>query len=141
MKKIAYMLACACMISSATLGAELNTQMKAYIDSLKAESLKNDENFKDFDAARGEVIFKTKNIGKDNQLLSCESCHGSDLTKSANNVFTNKTLEPLSPNANSSRLTDVKDVQKWLKRNFKDVYQREGTPLEKGDVLYYILSK
>ncbi|AGZ81351.1 DUF1924 domain-containing protein [Campylobacter fetus] len=141
MKKIAYMLACACMISSATLGAELNTQMKAYIDSLKAESLKNDENFKDFDAARGGVIFKTKNIGKDNQLLSCESCHGSDLTKSANNVFTNKTLEPLSPNANSSRLTDVKDVQKWLKRNFKDVYQREGTPLEKGDVLYYILSK
>ncbi|OCR90698.1 cytochrome C protein [Campylobacter fetus subsp. testudinum] len=141
MKKIAYMLACACMISSATFGAELNTQMKAYIDSLKAESLKNDENFKDFDAARGEVIFKTKNIGKDNQLLSCESCHGSDLTKSANNVFTNKTLEPLSPNANSSRLTDVKDVQKWLKRNFKDVYQREGTPLEKGDVLYYILSK
>ncbi|OCR86543.1 cytochrome C protein [Campylobacter fetus subsp. testudinum] len=141
MKKIAYMLACACMISSATLGAELNTQMKAYIDSLKAESLKNDENFKDFNAARGEVIFKTKNIGKDNQLLSCESCHGSDLTKSANNVFTNKTLEPLSPNANSSRLTDVKDVQKWLKRNFKDVYQREGTPLEKGDVLYYILSK
>ncbi|EAJ1232234.1 DUF1924 domain-containing protein [Campylobacter fetus] len=141
MKKIVYVLACACMMSGTAIGAELNTQMKAYIESLKAEILKNDRNFKDFDADRGEAIFKTKSIGKNGQNISCESCHGSDLTKSANNVFTNKILEPLSPNANSSRLTDVKDVQKWLKRNFKDVYQREGTALEKGDVLYYILSK
>ena len=57
------------------------------------------------------------------------------------NVFTNKLIEPLSPNKNSARLTNVKDVEKWLRRNFKDVYNREGTAQEKGDVLYYINSK
>ena len=57
------------------------------------------------------------------------------------NVFTNKSIEPLSPTKNTNRLTNVKDVEKWLKRNFKDVYNRVGTAQEKGDVLYYINSK
>lgn len=52
-----------------------------------------------------------------------------------------KKIEPLSTKANPSRLTDVKKVQKWLKRNFNDVYNRVGTAQEKGDVLVYILSK
>lgn len=42
MKKIVYALACACMMSGTSIGAELNTQMKAYIESLKAEILKNE---------------------------------------------------------------------------------------------------
>ena len=33
------------------------------------------------------------------------------------------------------------EVKKWLKRNFKDVFLREGTAEQKGDVLYYIMSK
>ncbi|RAZ53054.1 DUF1924 domain-containing protein, partial [Campylobacter hyointestinalis] len=31
--------------------------------------------------------------------------------------------------------------KKWLKRNFKDVYLREGTAIEKGDVLYYLIKQ
>jgi len=50
-------------------------------------------------------------------------------------------IEPLSPTTNPQRLTDVKEVTKWLRRNFKDVYNREGTATEKGDVLTYILNK
>jgi len=38
-------------------------------------------------------------------------------------------------------LTSVKEVEKWLRRNFNDVYNREGTAQEKGDVLLYIMSK
>jgi hypothetical protein len=63
------------------------------------------------------------------------------LTKSHENFFTAKTIEPLSPKANPKRLTDVKKIEKWLKRNFNDVYNREGTPKEKGDVITYIMSK
>ncbi|MDX3960423.1 DUF1924 domain-containing protein [Aliarcobacter skirrowii] len=32
-------------------------------------------------------------------------------------------------------------MEKWLNRNFNDVYNREGTALEKGDVITYIINK
>lgn len=75
------------------------------------------------------------------ELKSHVSCHTTNLRQNGKNSFTNKIIEPLSPNANKLRLTDVKDAQKWLKRNFNDVYIREGNAIEKGDVLYYINSK
>jgi N-dimethylarginine dimethylaminohydrolase len=57
------------------------------------------------------------------------------------NKHTNKVIEPLSPTTNPERLTEVKQVKKWLRRNFRDVYNREGTATEKGDVLTYIINK
>lgn len=118
-----------------------NPSMQGYINSLKVEAKKSNSNFTDFNAKRGELIFTSKHIGKRGKEISCVSCHGNNLTISSKNAFTNKTIDPLSPKANPQRLTDVADVQKWLKRNFNDVYKREGTAQEKGDVLYYIKSK
>ena len=112
-----------------------------YLASLKQEALKENPNFKAFDAKRGEEIFTSKHIGKKGKEISCTSCHGIDLNKSGENVFTAKTIEPLSPKANPKRFTDIAETEKWLKRNFNDVYNREGTALEKGDVLTYIISK
>lgn len=112
-----------------------------YLNSLKQEALKDNPNFKAFDAKRGEEIFTSKHIGKKGKEISCTSCHGTDLSKSGENVFTAKTIEPLSPKANPKRFTDVAETEKWLKRNFNDVYNREGTALEKGDVITYIISK
>ncbi|MCW1360902.1 DUF1924 domain-containing protein [Campylobacter jejuni] len=74
-------------------------------------------------------------------MISCQSCHNADLTKEATNIFTNKTIAPLAPSVNKNRLSDVKEVKKWLKRNFKDVYLREGSAIEKGDVLYYLIKQ
>ncbi|MGC6761826.1 DUF1924 domain-containing protein, partial [Escherichia coli] len=34
-----------------------------------------------------------------------------------------------------NRFTNKAEIEKWLKRNFNDVYNREGTALEKGDVI------
>jgi len=112
-----------------------------YLNSLKQEALKENPNFKAFDAKRGEEIFTSKHMGKKGKEISCTSCHGTDLSKSGENVFTAKTIEPLSPKANPKRFTDVAETEKWLKRNFNDVYNREGTALEKGDVITYIISK
>lgn len=137
MKKLSLACLCACLLSAASF----NAPMSEYIAELKSEALKLDPNFKDFDALRGEKIFAAKHIGKNSQELSCQSCHGNDLKKEATNFFTNKTIAPLSPSANPSRLSDVKEVKKWLKRNFKDVYLREGTAIEKGDVLYYLIKQ
>lgn len=112
-----------------------------YLSSLKQEALKENPNFKGFDVKRGEEIFTSKHIGKKGKEISCTSCHGMDLNKSGENIFTGKSIEPLSPKANPKRLSDVMETEKWLKRNFNDVYNREGTAVEKGDVLTYIISK
>jgi len=120
---------------------EFNADMKNYIQSLKVEAVKENPNFKDFSIKNGEQIFTSSHIGKKGVKISCTSCHNTDLSTVGKNHFTNKEIDPLSPNTNSKRLVDVKDVKKWLKRNFNDVYNRVGTAQEKGDVLYYINSK
>ena len=112
-----------------------------YLNSLKQEALKENPNFKAFDAKRGEEIFTSKHIGKKGKEIACTFCHGIDLNKSSENFFTGKVIEPLSPKANSKRFTDVNEIEKWMKRNFNDVYNREGTALEKGDVTTYIINK
>ena len=135
------MLASSLLCAVCAFGLELNAEMKAYIDELKKEAKEQNPSFVDFSAKNGEILFKTENIGKENKKLSCVSCHGSDLRQKAQNIFTGKDIDPLAPSVNKARLSDAKEVKKWLKRNFKDVFLREGTAEQKGDVLYYIMSK
>ena len=111
-----------------------------YLDSLKQQVLKENSSFKGFDAKRGEEIFTSKHIGKKGKEISCTTCHTSNLSNSGENTFTGKTIEPLSPKANPNRFTNKAEIEKWLKRNFNDVYNREGTALEKGDVITYIIN-
>ena len=112
-----------------------------FLESLKQEVLKTDSSFKSFDYKRGKEIFLSKPVGKKGELISCASCHGTDLNKANQNYFTGKTIEALSPKVNPKRFTDKAEIEKWLKRNFNDVYNREGTALEKGDVITYIINK
>ena len=137
MKILASSLLCAVC----AFGLELNAEMKAYIDELKKEAKDQNPSFVDFSAKNGEILFKTENIGKENKKLSFVSSHGNNLSQKAQNIFTGKDINPLAPSVNKARLSDVKEVKKWLKRNFKDVFLREGTAEQKGDVLYYIMSK
>lgn len=120
---------------------ELNPQMQEYMNSLKTEAKSADASFKAFDYARGEKIFTTEHVGKKGKLISCVSCHTANLSNNGRNEHTGKVIEPLSPHANPKRFTEVKEVKKWLRRNFNDVYVREGTAQEKGDVITYIINK
>ena len=112
-----------------------------YLSSLKQEVLQENPKFTGFDAKRGEEIFTSKHIGKKGKEIACTTCHTINLNNSGENTFTGKTIEPLSPKANPKRFTDVKEIEKWMKRNFNDVYNREGTALEKGDVTTYIINQ
>ena len=112
-----------------------------FLESLKQEVLKTDSSFKGFDYKRGEEIFLSKNVGKKGELISCASCHGTNLYEANQNYFTGKEIDALSPKVNPKRFPDKTEIEKWLKRNFNDVYNREGTPLEKGDVITYIINK
>ena len=118
-----------------------SSEVNSCLKTLNSEVLKQDPTFKGFDPNRGELIFTSKHIGKKGKEISCVSCHGNDLSNRGENFFTGKVIDPLSPSTNTERLSSLKSVKKWLRRNFKDVYNREGTAKEKGDVLAYISSK
>ncbi len=129
------------IISALVFNLGFSAVVDDYLNSLKQEVLQENPKFISFDAKRGEEIFTSKHIGKKGKEIACTTCHTINLNNSGENTFTGKTIEPLSPKANPKRFTDVKEIEKWMKRNFNDVYNREGTALEKGDVTTYIINK
>ena len=129
------------ILSALIQANNLNLQMQKYMDDLKTKAQKENPSFSGFDYKRGEKIFTTKHTGKKGKPISCVSCHTDDLTKNGENISTGKVIKPLSPSANSQRFTKVKNVKKWIRRNFKDVYGRVGTAQEKGDVIIYIINQ
>jgi cytochrome c peroxidase len=118
------------------IAAGLNAEMTKYVQSLEAQA-KKESGFKGFDVERGKKLFFETRPNDKSGPISCATCHTSDLTKSGKTLV-GKAIEPLAPSANTKRLTDVKETEKWLTRNFKQVYGREGTAREKGDVLTFI---
>lgn len=104
--------------------------------SFQSDAAESTQNFQGFSAARGEKFFKEKH-GND---WSCSSCHTDNPSVTGKHAKTEKPIEPLAPSANAERFTSPKKIEKWFKRNCNDVLDRACTPLEKGDVLAYLLS-
>lgn len=125
---------------TAHAASQFNEEMRIFMQGLEKQAKKEEPSFKGFNAEKGKEIFFKENKSEKHGKISCVTCHTSDLKQKGKNVSTGKVIEPLSPSADSSRLTNVKDVEKWLKRNFNQVYGREGTTIEKGNVLLFIKS-
>ena len=51
---------------------------------------------------------------------------------------TGKPIKPLAPSANPQRLTDLREINKWLLRNCKWTLGRECSAQEKGDFLTWL---
>ena len=85
------------------------------------------------DRLRGQKFF---NATASNDL-SCASCHGTSPAQPGKHASTGKSIAPLSPLVNPERFSDSAKVEKWFRRNCKDVLNRECTPLEKADVIAY----
>ncbi len=84
----------------------------------------------------GGQLFFSKKHGAD---WSCASCHGDLPIRSSRHASTGKMLDPLAPAFNPKSLTDSAKVDKWFKRNCKDVLARECTAGEKADVLAWLI--
>lgn len=87
-------------------------------------------------AERGRVFFTSPQGGE----WSCSSCHGKPPTRPGKHASTGKAIEPLAPAANALAFTDTAKVDKWFRRNCKDVLQRECSAAEKADVLAYLIA-
>mgnify|MGYP003596170669 CR=1 FL=1 len=131
MKKFFFIVVSVVYVWSATP----NRDVSAYMLSLKKEA-----NVEGFSIQRGEEIFFATQM-KNNQRISCTSCHTTNVRMSGENIKSGKKISPLAPSVNSHALTDVAEIKKWLRRNFNDVYGREGTALEKGHVLTFLLAQ
>jgi cytochrome c553 len=94
-----------------------------------------------FDAERGKKVWTKEIKSEGGEMLSCTTCHGADLSKDGKHHKTGKLIKPMAPSANAERFTDAKKIEKWFKRNCNDVWSRECTAQEKGDILKFLLSK
>lgn len=92
--------------------------------------------FTGFSVERGRALFTQRH----GQQWSCSTCHTSDPRAAGRHTVTGKAIQPLAPVANAARLTDPAKVDKWFRRNCKDVLTRECTATEKGDVVAYLIS-
>ena len=88
------------------------------------------------DAERGRQLFVTRQGGE----WSCASCHQNPPTTAGRHAGTGKAIEPLAPAFNPRRFSDEAKVEKWFRRNCKDVMERECTPGEKADVLAWLIT-
>lgn len=79
-------------------------------------------------------------VNKHGQEWSCASCHGESPTRNGRHANTGKVLEPLAPAFNAKSFTDTARVDKWFRRNCKDVLSRECSAAEKADVLSWLIS-
>ena len=87
-------------------------------------------------AQRGQQWFEAKHGGE----WSCASCHGAPPNRTGKHANTGKAIAPLAPAFNAKSLTDTQKINKWFRRNCKDVLSRECTAQEKADALAYWLS-
>ena len=87
-------------------------------------------------AERGRVFFTSRHGGE----WSCASCHHAPPTRPGQHAGTGKALAPLAPAFNPRAFTDTAKVDKWFRRNCKDVLQRECSAGEKADVMAYLTS-
>ncbi len=96
----------------------------------------------EFNNRAGEKLwhqsFRDKKSGK---KRSCTSCHTQNLRNPGKHVKTRKRIEPLSPAVNPKRLSDIRKIRKWFRRNCKWTLGRECTAQEKGNVLIYLQSQ
>lgn len=130
-------LAAALSGASAGLCAQDKTTPAALLQQLEAAARAGDARFAGFSAQRGAAFFADKH-GRD---LSCSTCHQADPRAVGRHASTGREIAPLAPSANPQRFTDAAKTAKWFKRNCNDVLGRACTPVEKGDLITWLLGK
>ena len=89
-------------------------------------------------AQRGRNLF-SEHFTASGRMPSCTSCHTEKPMTPGRHVVTSKEIAPLAPAANPERFTDAAKVEKWFRRNCKEVVGRECTAAEKADFIQFAM--
>lgn len=103
----------------------------------EATARKENPSFQGFQAAEGRRIYDAVHV-QDGAPVSCSTCHTAN-PRQRGLTPAGKVVEPLAPAANPDRFTNRHEVEKWFKRNCKQVMGRECTAAEKGHFLTFLL--
>jgi mono/diheme cytochrome c family protein len=87
-------------------------------------------------AQRGEAFFAQK-FGVSEKMPACAACHTEDPRRPGRHAVTGKEIKPMASVANAERFTDPAKVEKWFRRNCKEVVGRDCTPAEKADFVLF----
>lgn len=107
------------------------------LQALTVEARQSESGFS-LSAARGEHLFR--HAFKQGEAEACTTCHTQDARNAGQHMRTHKVIEPLAPASNPQRFTDRANVEKWFKRNCKEVLSRTCTSAEKADFVAYMLT-
>jgi hypothetical protein len=104
------------------------------------QARKENPAFKEFSAANGRRFYAAVAKHSSGKAISCASCHSADPKGAWRHERTGKEIAALAPAANKERISDAANVEKWFKRNCRDVLERECSAQEKGDFIAFLLS-
>ncbi len=127
------------MLAGSVNQAALATTPDELLKEYEASAKKANKSFKEFSAEAGKKFFLAEMTNKKGETVSCATCHTQD-PKQKGKTRAGKAIEPMAPSVNKERFTDKAKVEKWFKRNCKDVYERECTAQEKGDFIAFMKS-
>ncbi|THF65078.1 DUF1924 domain-containing protein [Pseudothauera rhizosphaerae] len=110
------------------------------LDRYAAQARAEDPGFAGFSALRGEQFHHRDFSGGKPDTPSCATCHGDDPVQPGR-TRTGKAIEPMALSASPARYGDEAKVEKWFRRNCREVLGRECSAVEKGDWLSYVRTR
>jgi hypothetical protein len=120
-----------------------------------------DPAFAGFSAERGRELYMKQHPVEGNGMLSCASCHHADPTKATqahvdqipcrachilfsgqpeSHRPTRREIPPFAPAVNPYRFTNEWKVEHWFDFNCRLLLKRACTPVEKGDLITWLLT-
>ncbi|HFB98603.1 MAG TPA: DUF1924 domain-containing protein [Bryobacterales bacterium] len=93
-----------------------------------------------FSAERGRAFFLARHGGGKPATPSCTTCH-TDSPLKPGKTRTGKVIQPMALSKTPDRYSDPEKVEKWFRRNCRSVLGRECTPVEKGDVITFMIGQ
>jgi hypothetical protein len=131
------------LIAAVTLSTCVAAQAAGPADILQgyaSQARKASPSFKEFSAASGQRFYGAQVKHSSGRQMSCATCHSADPRGAGRHERTGKEIAPLAPAANKERISDAANVEKWFKRNCRDVLERDCSLQEKGDFIAFLLS-
>ncbi len=124
------------LASTTTRAAPRDELLAGYAAAAKTA----DPAFAGFSAARGDAFHRQSFAGGKADTPACTSCHAKD-PRTSGRTPAGKAIDPVALSASPGRYADPAKVEKWFKRNCKDVLGRQCTAQEKGDWLSFMISQ
>ncbi|MDQ1363028.1 MAG: hypothetical protein QG652_888 [Pseudomonadota bacterium] len=125
------------LLAAAIPGIALAETPQQILQSHVAEAARQTPGFSP-SAQRGQEFFGKK-FGASEKMPACSTCHTDNPAQAGRHIITKKNIKPLAPAANAERFTDVAKVEKWFRRNCKEVVDRECSAAEKADFIQYLI--